>query len=449
MRIAPLILLSLILLVGVVSADTSIVYTTGVNDGDPTRTSANSTQSNLIGGAGTSYPDTTTDNTAIYSSYLTDTYHVFVKNAIIFDTGNAIPDSATVGSAQYSVYTNAYTINTLGDTPVNVRKFNILGSIDASDYNRFDVTPFSTDKNISSMTGSAYQNFTFNSLGLSNISKTGNTGLSLANGYELYGHIPTWKYFNLGVNRTLYRFYSSDSATNKPYLTIEWTPDTTPPASITNLSNNTALCSEVTFTWDNPTDSDYAYLHVLKNNTWTGNYSNSTSSATWLTLNELTSYTFSSRTVDLDGNMNTTFVNRTVATPICPVTPITSFTSNVTCGNLPLVAVQFNDTSNNNGYAITGYNWSFGDGNTSTLQNPVNSYKVAGAYWVNHSAGNVAGATWSNVSRYMIVVPDWGTCVPTTASAKTIYLSSSTETPLPAIIPVLAILFLILYIRKK
>jgi hypothetical protein len=437
-----ILLLSLILLVGVVSADTSIVFTPNTSDGYEQRQLSNSTFENLKTGAGTQSDFVSSQSTtAIYSDSETNKFLVISRTSFIFPSPS-IPPSGVIDSVTLSMYPTVIGV-TLGDTGISPIKFNPSGSLKTSDYNRYEFTPYASYKNLSTLTTTGYYSWNFNSFGISNISKSGTTGIGIVTEYDAKNISPAWiisKNMRLSMG-------TAESVIKSPYLTIEWTPDTTPPNSITNLSNNTALCSEVTWTWTNPTDADYAYLYTLKNNVWTGNYSNSTSSATWLTLSPLTSYTFSSRTVDLDGNMNTTFVNRTVTTPVCPVTPITSFTSNVTCGNLPTVAVQFNDTSNNNGYAITGYNWTFGDGNTSTLQNPVNTYKVAGAYWVNHSAGNVAGATWSNVSRYMIVVPDWGTCAPATGNVY--YISNSQETPVAIVIPIVAILLLVMWVRRK
>ena len=52
--------------------------------------------------------------------------------------------------------------------------------------------------------------------------------------------------------------------------------------------------------------------------------------------------------------------------------PIASFTANVTFGPKPL-AVNFTDLSTN---TPTSWNWTFGDGNFSVLQNPVHIYNL-------------------------------------------------------------------------
>jgi hypothetical protein len=69
--------------------------------------------------------------------------------------------------------------------------------------------------------------------------------------------------------------------------------------------------------------------------------------------------------------LHDTFVTYPYAAP-----PIASFTANVTRGNAPLT-VQFTDTSTGD---IISWHWDFGDGGTSTLQNPSHTYEAAGTY---------------------------------------------------------------------
>ena len=58
--------------------------------------------------------------------------------------------------------------------------------------------------------------------------------------------------------------------------------------------------------------------------------------------------------------------------------PVASFTTNVTDGIAPL-SVQSNDTSTGR---ILSWSWNFGNGVTSTLQNPTYIYTLAGKYTV-------------------------------------------------------------------
>ncbi len=68
------------------------------------------------------------------------------------------------------------------------------------------------------------------------------------------------------------------------------------------------------------------------------------------------------------------------------VYPVADFSISVTNGYAPL-SVQFTDLSKN----ITSRNWDFGDGATSTDQNPVYIYSTAGTYTVSLAATNENG----------------------------------------------------------
>src|SRR5664280_826429 len=68
------------------------------------------------------------------------------------------------------------------------------------------------------------------------------------------------------------------------------------------------------------------------------------------------------------------------------VLPVANFNANPTSGPAPL-SVRFTDSSQN----ATGWNWNFGDGNTSIAKNPINTYSKAGNYTVNLTVSNENG----------------------------------------------------------
>lgn len=78
------------------------------------------------------------------------------------------------------------------------------------------------------------------------------------------------------------------------------------------------------------------------------------------------------------------------------------FTSNVTSGLAPL-AVQFTDASVGN---ITGWLWDFGDGTTSTEQNPAHIYNTTGNYTVKLTVSNDEGNNASTKSITVTSSPD-------------------------------------------
>jgi PKD repeat protein len=63
--------------------------------------------------------------------------------------------------------------------------------------------------------------------------------------------------------------------------------------------------------------------------------------------------------------------------------------------------VQFTDISTG---IPTSWAWNFGDGQTSTSQNPTHVYSVAGTYSVNLTATNSAGSGSTTKNNYTIVV---------------------------------------------
>jgi len=69
--------------------------------------------------------------------------------------------------------------------------------------------------------------------------------------------------------------------------------------------------------------------------------------------------------------------------------PVASFNANKTEGTAPLT-VEFTDTST---HRPTGWNWNFGDGNTSTVQNPVYTFSGVGTYKVTLVATNGDGSS--------------------------------------------------------
>jgi PKD repeat protein len=67
--------------------------------------------------------------------------------------------------------------------------------------------------------------------------------------------------------------------------------------------------------------------------------------------------------------------------------PVANFNSNVSSGTSPF-NVSFTDTSTN---SPTAWKWDFGDGTTSTAQNPIHTYSAGGTKTVTLNASNPAG----------------------------------------------------------
>jgi PKD repeat protein len=81
--------------------------------------------------------------------------------------------------------------------------------------------------------------------------------------------------------------------------------------------------------------------------------------------------------------------------------PKAQFTSDKTTGTEPL-NIQFTDKSVGN---ISSYSWNFGDGTTSSLQNPSHTYVLSGSYSVSLTATGPYGSHTENKSNYITVNP--------------------------------------------
>ncbi len=79
--------------------------------------------------------------------------------------------------------------------------------------------------------------------------------------------------------------------------------------------------------------------------------------------------------------------------------PVAQFTASATSGKAPL-KIFFTDQSTGN---PTSYIWKFGDGTTSTAQNPTHRYKTAGTYTVTEIVKNSAGSNTIVKTSYIKV----------------------------------------------
>jgi PKD repeat protein len=81
------------------------------------------------------------------------------------------------------------------------------------------------------------------------------------------------------------------------------------------------------------------------------------------------------------------------------VAPVAAFSADVTSGTEPLT-VTFTDASTN---TPTSWSWTFGDGGTSTLRNPVHVYSDPGTYTVSLTVTNAAGSDTETKTGYITV----------------------------------------------
>ena len=151
------------------------------------------------------------------------------------------------------------------------------------------------------------------------------------------------------------------------YFSIQLEDTTTPPpASISNLQHTTGTTG-INWTWTNPLDDDFSHTIVCVNGVRKTNTSDAYYNAT--TLAPETTYELSTRTVDTNGNVNTTtWVNQTattsapatngavsgtIITSTADGTVIAGVTVNLTLNSTGTVVASTTTTDSNGDYTFT------------------------------------------------------------------------------------------------
>ncbi|MDA0524479.1 S8 family serine peptidase [Methanococcoides alaskense] len=179
---------------------------------------------------------------------------------------------------------------------------------------------------------------------------------------------------------------STHTVDNVGNINLTWindsasTMNTLPPASVTNLSEFARGPTWIAWTWTNPLDDDFNHTTIYVNNGFIANVSKDTTfyNVTGLTTNTI--YEFSTKTVDIVGNINSSWTKDTATTKN---PPNANFTADKREGKMPLV-VQFTDTST----VAETWAWNFGDGNWSFVKNPIHTYSISGRYEVSLAVSN-------------------------------------------------------------
>ena len=122
------------------------------------------------------------------------------------------------------------------------------------------------------------------------------------------------------------------------------------------------------------------------------------------------------------------FSNEVAGTvPAAPVgAPVANFSASTTSGTAPL-AMNFTSTSTG---SITTYAWTFGDGTSSTAQNPTKTYTTAGSYTVALTVTGTGGSNTKTVPNYITVTAAPDTVPPSVPSGLTGTATSSTSVSL-------------------
>jgi hypothetical protein len=325
-------LLLIMVLIGVVSADTLLVISN--HQGYLYNQDSNGdTWANLRAAAGTGVVNSGFGNSYYWPvltahSSQTNKYIEIGRMATTFNT-STIGSGSTIDNGTFRLlhYSNQRTLGgtsevcILQGSPVNPLSY-VAGDYDA--INLATVTELGNRVDYSGLGSNEDMFFTLNAAGKSAINKTGFTVIYTIDGDECDNSFSgTWGASY--VRRAYIRSLEHSTEAYRPYLEIGYTiggggGDTTPPASITSFSSNSVTCTEENITWVNPPDADFNHTQMYKDNVWQINETNTTTFHKFTGLNSWQSYTYSTHTCDLTGNCNTTWVNQTVATsPICKI----------------------------------------------------------------------------------------------------------------------------------
>lgn len=94
-----------------------------------------------------------------------------------------------------------------------------------------------------------------------------------------------------------------------------------------------------------------------------------------------------------------TTASKTITLTAAAVAPVADFTASATTGVAPLT-VTFSDATQG---GVTAWTWNFGDGGTSSVQNPSHQYMTAGTYNVSLTASGPGGSNQKTKSGYIVV----------------------------------------------
>jgi len=99
------------------------------------------------------------------------------------------------------------------------------------------------------------------------------------------------------------------------------------------------------------------------------------------------------------GGSNTTTKTDYITITSDTSAPVASFTSDANSGQVPFT-VKFTDTSTGK---VSSWNWDFGDGSTSTDQNPIHTYVTSGSYTVSLTATGPGGSNTATSDKPITV----------------------------------------------
>jgi hypothetical protein len=249
------------------------------------------------------------------------------RGLITWDTGTAIPDSATITSAVVSVY-GRDKLNELGTANFAIVDANpsSKSAYVMEDYNKTTFTRMATDIPYATFTDDVWQNFTLNPQGRANISKTGLTTFMFTHSADVDNSPLVWANDSMSAFEIRGLSYLSGSYT--PFITINYDLPTSP-----LLTVSPSPASVIAGT---PTNVNFTVRNATSNALVSG------------ALVTLTGVATGSGTTGADGNV-TISVNAGSPGAVTATASMAGYTSGITTvtatSPLPLLTVTANQTT--------------------------------------------------------------------------------------------------------
>jgi PKD repeat protein len=183
------------------------------------------------------------------------------------------------------------------------------------------------------------------------------------------------------------------------------TSDTSPPTTPGTLAASVAGTTAINLSWNASTDNVGVTGYLVercqglscRSFVQIATVTGTTFSSTGLVGG--TSYTYRVRASDAAGNFSGYSNTVTAMTTSAATSPVAVFSGSPTSGTAPLT-VNFASSSTG---TITTYAWNFGDGTSSSAQNPSHVYSTAGVYTVSLTVSGSAGSNTKTYTNYVTV----------------------------------------------
>jgi PKD repeat protein len=242
-------------MVGVVNADTFIIMNSIIaNDGYVSEDTDSNWQT-IRDAAGDAYLNTAAITYAEVrlESSTTSGEYTTNRRGVVFLNASDIPDDAVLDSAIFGVYGISKNAG-LGSPNLSLVGFTGTPGVAATQYNNFDVTPYSDDITYQNYNSAGYNNFTLNAAGLANISYTGTgfTNFMLMNEWDRTNNPYNLTWSSGTTTQYQYRDRSGTFTLNMSFLEVTYhipSGESAPVASFTCTKNflripNSVVCTD-------------------------------------------------------------------------------------------------------------------------------------------------------------------------------------------------------------